>query len=157
MAEHDNRPAWFVERLEALEPGDRARLKRNAGQPLAEARNALGLFYRILPPGVLQAQENAYFLIATLYPLADGGGRGDFGQALRRARSAQNRRGLDRRIEILLDADETQMSFRLRQSVCFLQSCRVRIDWTSLLEDALRWNHPERFVQRKWARSYFAE
>jgi CRISPR system Cascade subunit CasB len=149
--------AAFCERLGRLNPGDRARLKRSAGKTLAESgHNALGLFYSILPGGVSPYQEDAYFLVATLYPLADLGKSGDFGAALRRARQDKYAGGLDRRVKILLDADERQLPFRLRQAVHFLRAQRVPVNWPLLLQDLLAWGHPERFVQRQWARSYFA-
>lgn len=147
----------FLERLEALDAGDQARLKRNAGNRLAEARGALGTFYNLLPPGVPTYHEEIYFLVATLYPWAEGGGEGNIGASLRRARNKDNAKGLDRRVEILLDADEAQLAFRLRQTVRFLQSNRIAIDWRQLLKDLLSWNTSQRFVQQRWARSYFVE
>lgn len=146
----------FVERLDSLDPGARARLKRNAGKSMAESRDALVLFYGLLPHGVPQYQEETYFLVATLYPLAEGGGRGDLGTALRRARQEKNAKGLDRRVEILLDADVSQLPFRLRQAIRFLASNRVRVNWPLLLQHLLHWTNPNRFVQQAWARSYFA-
>jgi CRISPR type I-E-associated protein CasB/Cse2 len=148
----------FCDRLGNLDAGDRARLKRSAGKPLAEARdNALGLFYRLLPRGVPERHEETYFLVATLYPLVEGGGQGNLGHALWRARQAQRSNpGLDRRVEVLLDADETQLPFRLRQALHYLQSNRVRVNWPELLEDLLDWNRPGRYVQIRWARAYFA-
>ncbi len=159
MTDHkpNDHPSRFLEHLAALDRGDLARLRRNAGRPIAEARDALGLFYRVLPLGVPPYQEETYFLLATLYPLADGGGTGDLGVLLRHARQDRNAKGLDRRVEILLDADATQLPFRLRQAVHFLHSNRVRMDWARLLANLLSWNHPERFVQKQWARSYFGE
>ncbi len=149
--------AVFCNRLQALEPSERARLKRNAGKTLAEAsQGALGLFYRLLPPAVPPFQEETYFLVATLYHLADDGGAGDLGSALRRARREANRKGLDRRVETLLDADETQLAFRLRQVAHYLQSQRVQVNWALVLDDLLQWTHPQRYVQQRWARSYFA-
>jgi CRISPR type I-E-associated protein CasB/Cse2 len=148
----------FVERLGQLEAGDRARLKRNAGRTLAEGRNVLGLFFRLLPSGVPERDYETYFLVATLYPLTEGNGANDLGQSLRRARqTAGSAAGLDRRVEILLDADRTQLPFRLRQAIHFLHSNRVRVNWPQLLADLLRWNFPSRSVQQRWARSYFAE
>jgi CRISPR system Cascade subunit CasB len=147
----------FFERLERLDAGGRARLKRNAGNSLAESRGALGLFYNLLPPGVPAYQEETYFLAATLYPLAESGGPGNLGASLRQARTKENKNGLDRRVEILLDADEAQLPFRLRQAIRFLHSSRVGVDWPRLLEDLLRWNSPRRFVQEDWARKYFAD
>lgn len=151
------RSVGFFERLARLDSGGRARLKRAAGKAIGEARDTLGLFYSLVPPGLPPSQEETYFLAATLYPLAEAGVRGDLGAALRRARLASNAKGLDRRVEILLDADAAQLPFRLRQAVSFLQSNRVRVNWPRLLDDLLFWSHPERLVQRRWARAYFGE
>lgn len=147
----------FCQRLAQLDVGDRARLKRCAGKTLAEARGARILFYRLLPHKVPPFHLDTYFLVATLHPLADGGASGDFGASLRRARTEKTARGLDRRVEALLDADEGQLPFRLRQAVHFLASSRVRVNWPLLLQHLLQWNHPRRFVQDRWARSYFAK
>jgi CRISPR system Cascade subunit CasB len=151
----------FVENLARLEPGDRARLKRNAGNRLNEANRAAGLFYnKVLPYGVPHWAEDWYFLAATLYPLekeTSGAPPPNFGLSLRRVRNEKNGAGLDRRVERLLDADEQQLPFHLRQAVHFLASNRGRVDWGRLLEDLLRWSHPDRYIQRKWARTYFAK
>jgi len=147
----------FIENLQGLSSGERARLKRNAGNTLAEARQAsLGLFYRVLPHGVYHTNEETYFLIATLYPLAEAGKTGNLGGALRLAQDAKNKEGLNRRVEILLDADQTQIRFRLRQAIQFLYSNRIPVDWGRLLKDMLYWDHEDRFVQQQWARSFFA-
>ena len=145
----------FCQRLATLQAGDSASLRRCAGKPLAEASEALGLFYRILPHGVTPLQEETYFLVATLSTLADGGSVGDMGVLLSRARTDKNAKGLDRRIAIVLDADESQLPFRLRQAVRYLRSSRVGVDWPLLLSDLLYWSHPDRFIQKKWARSYY--
>ena len=159
MTERESNPQvnLFIERLHRLDAGERARLKRNAGRTLAECRDVLGLFYHLLPPDVLPYQQETYFLAATLYPLVVGGGQGDLGAALRRARQSANARGLDRRLEVLLDSDESQLPFRLRQAVHFLQSNRVRVNWPLLVDDLLHWNAPGRGVQKRWARSYFTD
>ena len=159
MTQNDHSPITnlFIDRLGKLDAGGRARLKRSAGRPLAEARDSLALFYRLLPSGIHPAQEEWYFLIATLYPLADGGQAGNLGDSLRRAAGDNNHKGVDRRVEILLDADASQLPFRLRQAIRFLKSNNVEVNWARLLEDVLQWNHPKRFVQKQWARSYFAD
>ncbi|PWH15266.1 MAG: type I-E CRISPR-associated protein Cse2/CasB [Ardenticatenia bacterium] len=148
----------FIERLERLDAGERARLKRNAGKTLAEARDtALALFYRLLPPQVPEHHEETYFLVATLYPLAEAGSSGNLGDALRRARTmTRENPGLDRRVRVLLDADATQLPFRLRQAIHYLASARIPVNWAQLLQDLLAWDHPRRWVQREWARAYFA-
>ncbi|MBP8998351.1 MAG: type I-E CRISPR-associated protein Cse2/CasB [Anaerolineaceae bacterium] len=159
MSEHqtNDRTSLFISRLENLDVGGRARLKRNAGKTLAEAHDVLALFYGLLPAGLPAYQEEIYFLLATLYPLAEGGTELDFGASLLKARNLTNSKGLDSRVENLLDADLTQLHFRLRQTIHFLHSCRVRVNWQQLLEDLLQWDHPDRYVQKRWARSYFGK
>jgi CRISPR system Cascade subunit CasB len=160
MNEHEFNPriSTFFNQLEKLNTGERARLKRCAGQSLAQARHeALGLFFRVLPPDVPAYQHDIYFLAASLYPMTEAGGLGDLGSSLRQTRKPKNAKGLDRRMEILLDADEGQLPYRLRQAVHLLQANRIRVNWLQLLEDLLYWTHPNRFVQRRWAQSYFAK
>lgn len=145
----------FIHRLERLDAADRARLKRNAGNSLAEARQVAGLFYHLLPPDVTPWQEEAYFTLATLFPIAQGGSKGNLGDSLRSARNSKNAKGLDRRVEVLLDADAGQLRHRLRQVIHLLQSNRARVNWPVLLSDLLAWNRPDRAVQQRWARAYF--
>ncbi len=148
----------FISKLRQLDRGDLARLKRNAGETLESSRQALSLFYRLLPYGVPGIQEEIYFLVATLYPLADECSSGDFGASLHRARGDEKyAKGLDKRVENLLDADMGQLPFRLRRSIQFLHSQRVRVNWVGLLDDLLWWSHPDRKVQQRWARSYFVK
>lgn len=154
-SEPDPRIAEFVKKLGALNAGDKAKLKRDAGKPIAEAQS-IGVFYRLLPYGLNAAQEEIYFLVATLYGLADGGAKENLGASLHHARDPKNHKGLDRRVEILLDSDVTQVAFRLRQTVRFLKSNRVKVNWQQLLEDLLRWKSAYRTVQKQWARAYFA-
>lgn len=157
IPEVDPRIQTFIARLERLDAGERARLKRNVGQSLAEARSVLGLFYRLLPPNVYPGVHELYFMVATLHPLAEGVHGRNFGATLRAARTPANGPGLDRRMEVLLDADTDQLPFRLRQSVRLAQSNRRGVDWTMLLNDVLLWNHPDRWAQRRWAQSYYGE
>lgn len=152
----------FVKNLAGLDPGERARFKRNAGNLPQESRRVLGLFYdKVLPPQI-KYDEDWYFLVATLYPLEKvdrdqvaGPPPASLGSSLRQVRTEKNGAGLDRRVERLLDADAQQLPFQLRQAIHFLTSNGGRVDWGKLLKDVLDWSRPERRVQKKWARDYF--
>ncbi len=152
--ELDTRITTFIARLGKLDAGERAKFKRDAGKTLAEA-SSMGLFYRVIQ-GLYGVNEEMYFLVATLYPLAESGGGENLGASLRRARDPKNFKGVDRRVEILLDADAAQLRFRLRQAIKFLKSNRVRVNWELLLTDVLKWNSSYRTTQKEWARKYFA-
>lgn len=153
--EREEEMKGFIRRMNELDVGDRARLRRNAGRRLAEAPDVMGLFYRLAPHGISSRDEERYFTVATLFPLANSGPAGDLGDTLRRARSPKNGAGLDRRMEILLDADGEQLPFRLRRAISFAQSNRAPVNWRQLLEDVLLWDVPGKPIQRAWARSYF--
>lgn len=155
MKADDPRIQQFLERLQGLSTGERARLKRNAGKALADSHQVMGLFFKILPPGLWSGAEPWFFLVATLFPQTGSAAEGNFGDSLRLARSADNGDGLDRRFEVLLDADEQQLPFRLRQAVRLLAATEIPVNWPQLLSDLTNWTHPNRFVQEQWARTYF--
>jgi CRISPR system Cascade subunit CasB len=163
----------FVTRLEERadeKHGDRAalaRLKRCAGRPLAECRDVMPLFYRLLPAGVSTWAEANYFLVAGLFPFAprkwtqdpegDGRRQTDFGRSLRWLADQErvNADGVDRRLTVLLDASAEELPFRLRQAVRMLAQKEGLVDWRQLLLDLHHWERSDRPVQKRWARSYF--
>ena len=154
----DPKVTIFCVRLEKLDMVGKAKLKRCAGQSLEEARQeTVGLFYSLLPSGVPIHQENIYFLAATLFGMGKGREQGNFGETMRKVKAVKNKKGLDRRMTILLDSDSSQLRFRLRQVVQLLKSQQIAVDFPKLLDDLLWWGSEEHYVQRRWARAYFAE
>ena len=157
----------FITILGKLDAGGRARLKRNAGNTLNEARNVYDVFFTALSYGVSNdtPTQNNFFLIATLFAL--GTHRNDptasnpprnLGASLRleRLERGTDKAGsLDKRFNALLDVDREQLPFRLRQIVSLLASRTIAIDWVQLLRDVRRWEQPERSVQRYWAEAYY--
>jgi CRISPR system Cascade subunit CasB len=154
--------AEFIAALEQLDAGGLARLKRNAGHTLAEARDGYRAFFQALPYTVGERLHEDYFLIATLFPLADNRpNSGNFGDTLRRVRVARGgeagarANSVDRRFAALLDCEREYLHFRLRQAVRLAAASDQAIDWTQLLLDVTDWNQAERRVQRRWAQAYF--
>lgn len=162
MQDIDEKIQKFLNNLAGLNAGAKARLKRDAGKELSEA-HSIGLFYRLLPYGLSASQEEIYFLVATLYPLTADGNANNFGTSLKALRLNKKRRrepteSMDKRFETLLDADKGQLPHRLRQAVKFLKSGeqKIGVNWGQLLKDLLGWQHSSRYVQKQWAREYFA-
>ncbi len=161
--------AEFVKRLATLPRGELALLKRNAGNTLAESRNAIGIFYRILPPSKQNGpDEEIYFLVATLYGCNKSTGTGDFGSVMRQVKGGASEvsgTGIDRRMSILLDSEFDlldgyrhgggEMAYRMRQYSLLAASKEIGIDWGQLLHDLCLWQQPGKQVRKQWARSYF--
>lgn len=60
---------------------------------------------------------------------------------------------IEKRFIALLDADEGQLAYRLRQMVTLLKE--HTIDFDSLLKELISWNHQDKFVQIRWAKAFY--
>lgn len=150
----------FIDALDRLDSAGRARLRRNAGRTLGEARDIHRVFYQALPYDVHERRHEDFFLLATLFPLAPHrAGAGSLGAALRRVRQIRSgsdqANSLDRRFQTVIDSDREQLPFRLRQIVRLIRADDQAIDWSQLLSDLLAWELDGKPVQRRWARDYF--
>ena len=86
----------------------------------------------------------------------DPGGSGNLGQAFRRTLDPNgDNTAIERRFTALLTAHPDDLPFYLRQAISFLQSKEVPVDWHQLFADVLAWGHPDRYVQKQWARSFW--
>lgn len=63
---------------------------------------------------------------------------------------------IEGRFVALLDANEEELPYRLRQMVRLLKTeDGIRIHWAELLRDLLAWNRERKPVQQKWARAFY--
>ncbi|GAB4151257.1 MAG: hypothetical protein Fur005_00060 [Roseiflexaceae bacterium] len=152
--------AVFVAALERLDAGGRARLKRNAGRSLGEARDIHRAFFQALPHDLQSRFYEDYFLIATLFPLVPHrDGAGSIGTAMHTIRSIrggqEKTNSLDRRFQTLLDTGRDYLPFRLRQAVRLIAADTVSIDWAEALRDVLAWEYEGRPTQLRWAEHYY--
>lgn len=153
----------FISRLKRLEDrGDRAILRRNAGETLSTARGAAAVFYRLLPPDVHRLDEELYFLVATLFCLNSRDHTGDFGQTLRDVKARSGKDSVDLRMKVLLESawdrsGSGELAYRLRQAVKLAASHDVGVNWGKLLEDLHWWSGDQRRVQKQWASSYYRQ
>ncbi len=143
----------------------------NGGNPnraaLAELRRSLtqapGTYvraYRYVPPYVhnlFQEQRDAYFLVAGLFAShVDTASDESLGASIKKLyREKDSSESVEKRFITLLDADETQLPYRLRQMVSLLKSEDIPVDYLSLLQHLTHWSHPDRWVQQRWARDFY--
>lgn len=155
----------FIERIEALDPGRLAMLRRGCGERDPVEGRCPWLIGLICGA----ATDATAFLVASLlaqYPTAVirmGGHRaqGNFGCTWREATCQTSSDSIKRRFHILLDADydpstgDGDLPYRLRQMVRYAVNRGIGVDWPTLLNHLSSWNHPEKWVQKRWARDFF--
>jgi len=164
----------FVARLDALvRQGERARLaalRRLLAPPARWGPNEYAAGIPLLPAGLRPSETKRWLLVAGLYALWHQGegvpstSRGaNFGESMRvLAKERESSHGpelskaVKRRFSVLLASEDERLAHYLRQSVGQLASAGVEVDFVRLLDDLRHWEHPERYVQRKWAASFWA-
>ena len=155
----------FFSRINSLDTGRRAALRRSAGLPLRQADGkAVTAFYSCLPTGIDSRQEDRWFFVACLRCLWDAGQEG--GQPLEQIiadllRKDELSDSTRHRVELLLDTEwdnDGYLMTKLTRLVKLVRqkSDRTQIDFSLLLDDLLRWNSDWQTVQRKWARTVFS-
>ena len=165
MSNQEQKKAFF-ERVDSLSAGDRAALKRSAGVMLSDADGkAIAAFYRCVP-GTLQLwEEDRWFAVACLKCLWDAAPEG--GTGLEEAvadliRQKALSESITHRIESLMDTPWDSDGYMLTTRDRFVKLLRQKndeahLDFGSLLSDLLNWNRDDQRVQRKWARTIFAD
>lgn len=154
----------FVEDLEHLrERDDRARLarlRRGLGKPVGAAVERDGWVISHLPQTLAERDNELHrcCLIASLFALhPQPGGSGSFGANFRQLRERNPRSdGPERRFVAILNSHVDDLTDRLRHGVALLRSEEIPVDWRSLLAHVRHWDHPERWVQVRWSRDFWA-
>ena len=151
----------FFEALDRLSAGERAVLRRAAGQPLqgADAR-AMAAFYRCLPWDVCKKRfdEDRWFASACFHCLWDAksGPRYPLEQIMWELQKKSD--SMERRLASLLDMPWEADGYLLTKLSRIVKMTRQQgycVDCDSLLEDLLHWNSDSQYVQRKWARAMY--
>jgi CRISPR system Cascade subunit CasB len=149
----------FITHLESLRD-DRAALaalRRGLGQPPGTVASMHRYVVYWLPPDEPWL-ERAYYLVAALFAYHPAeGGKGNMGNHFARTRDPQgDNTAIERRFTALLAAHPDDLDFYLRQAISFIKSKdEVPINWHQLLSDVLAWSHPDRYVQKDWARAFW--
>ena len=163
MSEGEQKNHPFIEYLLSLSEGEKrgalASLRRGMGKVPGQAPEMFRYVLPWLPENASREQERAYFLLASLLAYHPKNcTEGNMGNHLGRCRDPQgNDDALERRFSILLAAHPEDLPYYLRQAVSFLKSKdEIPINWSQLLKDLLGWDHPDRYVQRQWARAFWS-
>lgn len=186
MQKEISREQAFMRHLrQRSEPADLARMRRALGDPGQEVIPVVeGFLGRIQDEREDRWERLVYYLVAGLWATTvssselehfrqqseeepepaqaeekpvEAGYRRTLGHAIAQLYLARDRaKSIEQRFIALLDADEEQLPYRIRQMVRLLKSEEgIPIYWSELLRDLLAWDYERRPVQQKWARAFY--
>jgi CRISPR system Cascade subunit CasB len=79
----------------------------------------------------------------------------NFGSSASGLASATNSEGADRRFRALLDTSLEDIRSPLSALIRQMKTKDITIDYPQLIVDLCGWDHPDQYVQDKWARSFW--
>lgn len=131
-----------------------AHLRRGLDRPADFALSRVGVLFRRVPEW---AVENAV-LAAGLFAWVKGNcchtPGVNFGRAFGAGLTDDGKQQRQKRFIDLLDTDETELPFKLRQAITLIEG--EGLDWVLLLKHLKNWNDADRWVQKHWARGFWA-
>jgi len=135
--------------------GDRgklAALRRGLGQPPgAEWR-----MYPVLGPFLSDHpwQDWPRFVVASLFALhpCHNGEAGTLGKV---CRQLGDRESAEKRFVALLSSHRDELPDRLRHVISLAKSANLDVNYVGLLRALRSWDHPNHWVQERWARDYW--
>jgi len=114
-----------------------------------------------LPPDAETWDVSPYFLVAPLFALhqlswpgAEGKRETNFGASFSQMATGESA-SVEKRFTALLNAEPEELGEHLRHAVSLFKAHEAPVDWFQLPSDVRGWDHPERYVQRRWARMYW--
>ncbi|MBA3257241.1 MAG: type I-E CRISPR-associated protein Cse2/CasB [Pyrinomonadaceae bacterium] len=141
-----------------------ASLRRGLGKAPGEAAEVMRYVLPRMPQNASRWDEDAYFLVATLFALhqinwpssKDSTQATNLGASFARLGREVESESIEKRFVALLNCHQDDLPTHLRHAVSLLKSKEIPIDWARLLRDVRGWNHADRYVQRNWARAFWA-
>ncbi len=161
--EHERK---FIEHLQRIvDRDDRAALA--ALRRAATSPETATVAHRYVVPWLSKEpspwRDDCHYLVAGLfagYPKAWPPGEERFtnlgASFVRLAQATGNAASVESRFTTLLAASTDELPVRLRNAVSLLKAKDVPVDWSRLLYDLTRWRSESRWVQRRWARSFWS-
>jgi CRISPR system Cascade subunit CasB len=134
-----------------------ASLRRGLGQPAGTVADMYPYVVPWLPLKTNQLVESAYYLLASLFAAHPSiCTNGNMGAHMRAAiRNEGNEQATERRFVALLSSHPEDLPVHLRQAISYLRSKEQPVNWNQLLDDLLHWDHPDRYIQKRWAGSFW--
>jgi CRISPR system Cascade subunit CasB len=158
-------PTWEVELVETLtdlaDPASPnraalAHLRRGLDGPPDYALGRVGWLFRRVPDAALTEAVLAAGLFAWVKGDCRHSRGVNFGTAFGAGLTLDQKEQRERRFIDLLDTDAEELPYKLRQAITLIARGGIGLDWVLLIRHLVRWGHPDRWVQKEWARGFWA-
>jgi CRISPR system Cascade subunit CasB len=135
--------------------GALAALRRSAAGTPGTDPGAYPFVTRFVHANASRWDERAYYLTAALFALhpAVGGAGISIARALSHLRAASGSTEL--RFSALLQAHPDDLAVHLRHAVMLVASKEIAIDHELLFRHVRHFTHPDKWVQRAWAKDFY--
>ncbi len=139
--------------------GALAHLRRGLGKPPGTVPQ---MYPYVAPwlPRERSRQEDVCYLVAALFAShpEHSDAMGSMGDTMRGTGQASgNMDSVERRFVTLLNAHADELPDHLRHAVALAKSRGISVNYGDLLMHLQHWDHPERWVQRRWASDFWGE
>jgi len=143
----------FVDHLLKLrtDRGALAALRRGLGK----RKGAVEMYPYVVPYLPEESgREWLYFTVASLFALhpLDDSEKHNLGEAIA---GLPRNDSLEKRFLWLLSSETEELPSRLKTIFHYLKSREIPVCYSRLIKDLAYWSHPDRFVQLRWARSFY--
>jgi CRISPR type I-E-associated protein CasB/Cse2 len=133
-----------------------AHLRRGLERPLDYTLGRVGWLFRRAPDFALDDAVLAAGLFAWVRGDCAQSQRVNFGSAFGQGLTQEEKQQREKRFIDLLDSDSEELPYKLRQAITLMARDGVSLDWVLLIQHLTSWDHPRRWVQREWARGFWA-
>lgn len=156
-----NHQVPFVSYLERLRGRDDraalAALRRGVGKPPGTVIEMYPYVVPWLGKERSKWDEDIHYIVASLFALhSDPGGKGNMGYVFKRIRANSDSESIEGRFKALLNSHGDELAHHLRHAVSLAKSKGVPIDWHQLYRDVHPWNSEDKWIQKRWAESFWA-
>ena len=135
--------------------GALAALRRSLDEEPQSFAGAAQVIARVLPSDLRQQQEDDAYLVAGLFALAPAESGLPLPVALRRVADGGSS-SIELPFTAMLAAGREDLPSHLRHAVTLVRSKGIDLDWTDVLDSLSGWNHSSGYVQKRWARHFWA-
>ncbi|MCC6963744.1 MAG: type I-E CRISPR-associated protein Cse2/CasB [candidate division Zixibacteria bacterium] len=137
--------------------GALAQLRRGLGKPPGLSIEMMPYVTPFIPRDARPSHARAAFTVAALFAIyPESTDIGNIGDHMKRLFKASGERdSIELRFRAMLNAPFDSLPHHLRQAVNLLRSYGIAVNWDDLYSDIINWSHPEKFVQRRWANSFW--